>query len=44
MVCEEVENRVRFLGSLELKTVGGAKFGSKLWGETEIVDEVGGRK
>ena len=41
MVSEDVENRVRVLGGFETDTVGGAEFGSRLWVEIEIGDEVG---
>ena len=41
VVCKECENRIRFLGGLETKMVGGTEFGSRLWVKTKIVDEVG---
>jgi len=44
IVSKEGENRVRFLGSLETKTVSGTEFGSKLWGKPKIVGEVGSCK
>jgi len=40
MVCKECEIRVKVLGGLKLNTVGGAKFGSRLWEEPKIMDEV----
>jgi hypothetical protein len=40
MVSKECKNRVRFFGSIKSKTVGGTEFGSRLWGEATILDEV----
>lgn len=40
-MSEECENGFRVLGGLESKTADGAEFGSELWGEVELVDEVG---
>jgi hypothetical protein len=44
IVSKECENRVRFLGSLKTKMVGGAEFGCRFWGKPKIVDEVGNCK